>query len=228
MDETTTERANLEQRHEIGPLLEIAFVVLCILTVEWVVLPVFGKNTLVGLVPVAAAFVAMITSHVLRRESPREIGWRLDNLGKSLRVLLPLMLAGTVFLVVVGLLLGSLRFSEIQLTWPLVWTFVGLFVWGLMQQYPLQGFINRRAQMAWGSGTFSIAIVASLFALLHLPNVWLTVATFLSGLMWAWAYQKSPNLFALALSHALMTVMLVLTVPYSALHGLKVGYGYFL
>ena len=78
------------------------------------------------------------------------------------------------------------------------------------------------------TGSASVVFVASIFALLHLPNLWLTIATFLSGLMWAWVYQRVPNLLALALSHAVLTVILVLTVPYSALHGLKVGYGYFL
>ena len=228
MDETVSEKTSFGPRREIVPLLEIAFVVICVLTVEWVVLPVFGKNVIAGLVPVLAAFVAMIVSHVVRREPPRQIGWRLDNFGRSLLVLIPPMLAATVFLTMVGYSLGSLKLREVRPGWPLLSTFLGLFVWGLMQQYPLQGFINRRAQMAWGSGAFSVAIVASIFALLHLPNLWLTIATFLSGLMWAWAYQKSPNLFALGLSHALMTIVLVLTVPYSALHGLKVGYGYFL
>lgn len=228
MNEIVAQPTARERRREIVPLLEVAFVVLCVLVVEWVVLPVFGKNAMVGLVPVVAAFIAMIVSHVMRREPPHLIGWRLDNFGRSLLVLFPPMLAASVFLIVVGYSLGSLRLGEMSPTWPLLSTFLGLFVWGLMQQYPLQGFINRRTQMAWGSGTLSVVAVASIFALLHLPNIWLTLATFPSGLMWAWGYQKSPNLLALGLSHAIMTVILVLTVPYSALHGLKVGYGYFL
>ena len=97
-----------------------------------------------------------------------------------------------------------------------------------MQQYPLQGFINRRAQAVWGRGARSTLFVASVFALLHLPNPWLMLATFCGGLLWAWAYQRTPNLFALAFSHSVMTVVLVTTVPYSSLGGMRVGYGYFL
>jgi membrane protease YdiL (CAAX protease family) len=82
--------------------------------------------------------------------------------------------------------------------------------------------------MLWGAGARSTLFVASVFALLHLPNPWLTVATFCGGLLWAWAYQREPNLLAAAFSHSVMTVVLVTTVPYSALGGMRVGYGYFL
>jgi len=111
---------------------------------------------------------------------------------------------------------------------PFALTYLGLFVRGLVQQYPLQGFINRRAQMVWGRGARSTVFVASVFALLHLPNPWLTAATFCGGLLWAWQYQRAPNLLAAAFSHSLMTIVLVTTVPYSSLRGMRVGYGYFL
>jgi membrane protease YdiL (CAAX protease family) len=138
------------------------------------------------------------------------------------------MIAAALFLALVGWLCGSLRMGGIRPGWPLIVTYFWLFLWGLLQQYPLQGFINRRAQMVWGRGAGSILFVASVFALLHLPNPWLTAATFCGGLLWAWQYQRAPNLFAAAFSHSLMTVVLVTTVPYSALGGMRVGYGYFL
>jgi len=62
---------------------------------------------------------------------------------------------------------------------------------------------------------------------LHLPNPWLMAATFLGGLIWAAVYQRAPNLWALALSHALMTWVLISTLPAAALGGLRVGYKFF-
>jgi membrane protease YdiL (CAAX protease family) len=211
-----------------SPLIEISLVVLCVLVAEWAVLPLFGRNYLVGLIPVGAAFALMLLSHRARRESAREVGWRVDNIGRALTLLLPPMLAAALFLVLVGWLRGSLRLGGVRAGWATTATYFWLFVWGLTQQYPLQGFINRRAQMLWGCGARSTVFVASVFALLHLPNPWLTLATFCGGLLWAWVYQRAPNLIALALSHSLMTVVLVTTVPYSALGGMRVGYGYFL
>jgi membrane protease YdiL (CAAX protease family) len=211
-----------------APLTEISLVVFCVLVAEWAVLPLFGRNYLVGLVPVGAAFAVMFLSHRACRESAREVGWRLDNLGRALALLLPPMISAALLLAFVGWLCGSLRLGVVRAGWPLVYTYFWMTLWGLMQQYPLQGFINRRAQMVWGRGARSTAFVASVFALLHLPNPWLMLATFCGGLLWAWAYQRAPNLFALALSHSLMTVVLVTTVPYSSLGGMRVGYGYFL
>ena len=225
MSPATAERG---RRGLAGPLSEIYLVVLCVLVAEWVVPPLFGRNYLAGLVPVVAAFAFMLLSHRARRESARELGWRLDNLLRAFALLLPPMLISALFLALVGWLCGSLRVGGIRLGWPLAVAYFWLFLWGLMQQYPLQGFINRRAQMAWGPGARSILFVASVFALLHLPNTWLMAATFCGGLLWAWSYQREPNLIAAALSHSLMTVVLVTTVPYPALGGMRVGYGYLL
>ncbi|MFZ0062396.1 MAG: CPBP family intramembrane glutamic endopeptidase, partial [Pyrinomonadaceae bacterium] len=97
-------------------------------------------------------------------------------------------------------------------------------LWGLVQQYALQGFINRRAQIAWGAGPVSVLIVAVLFGAFHLPNPGLMIATFVGSLVWATVYQRAPNLFALAISHGLMTWILISTVPSHLLHGLRVGY----
>jgi len=100
-------------------------------------------------------------------------------------------------------------------------------LWGFLQQYALQGFINRRAQLVWGRGPLSVLVVALTFALLHLPNPWLMLATFAGGLVWARAYQREPNLLALGLSHGLMTWVLISAFPSAALHNLRVGYKFF-
>jgi membrane protease YdiL (CAAX protease family) len=68
--------------------------------------------------------------------------------------------------------------------------------------------------------------VAVLFAAFHLPNPGLMLATFIGGIVWAAVYQRTPNLLALALSHGIMTWIVVSTVPPWMLHGLRVGYKY--
>jgi len=208
---------------------EIASVVASAAIAEWAVIAAVGFNKAWFLPPVALAFALMIFSHRERGETLGEIGWNAAHFWPALKLLLLPMAVGALLLALAGWLwLGTaMRVGDARAGWAVWGLPVWGLLWGLLQQYVLQGFINRRAQIVWGKGARSVLLVASVFALLHLPNPWLTAATFAGGLVWAWVYQRAPNLPALALSHSLMTWVLVSTVPGSALRGLRVGFKYF-
>lgn len=197
------------------------------LVAEWVVGTLAGRGRLLLLIPVTAAVLLMLLSHRVRGESAREVGWRLDNFWEASRLLLPPMLAVLALLVGIGWYAGTLDFGR----WEGGQSIMGVpglsLVWGPLQQYALQGFINRRAQVALGRGALSVLLVALLFALFHLPNLWLTFATFAGGLLWAYVYQRAPNILAVGLSHSLMTWVMISSVPPGALHNLRVGFKYF-
>ena len=204
-------------------LWEIASVTASFLIAEWMVLPFAGNSKLVAAIPIGLAFALMLYSHRTRGETAREIGWRLDNFRRAARLLTLPVLAAAILIVGAGWLLKGLRFDGRQILEWALW----LPLWGFMQQYVLQGFINRRAQLALGRGWLSVLLVATVFALLHLPNPWLAIATFAGGLVWAHVYQRAPNLFALALSHALMSMLLAVSLPPALIKSLRVGIKYF-
>ncbi len=207
--------------------LEIVFVVFCVLVAEWAVIPVFGRNKKIGMIPIAVVLLFSALSHRARGESARDIGFNGWPFLPALRLLLLWMIPATVFLLVIGWQLGSLHFNHL-LSWrSLLLSQFWLLLWGMMQQYALQAVVNRRAQEIWGKGAWSIIFVAFLFAALHLPNVWLTGATLLGGVLWAAVYQRAPNLYALAISHSIMTTVLSSTLSSALLHGMRVGYNYF-
>lgn len=206
---------------------EIVSVVGSVVLAEWAVLALAGDSQLLLTLPVVVVLAFMFASHRLRGETARDVGWRLDNFREAARLLFLLLAPPAALLLAVGWLTGNLGL----LRWGGGQTIFGApalgVLWGLLQQYALQGFINRRAQMVWGKGWKSVLVVALVFGLLHLPNPLLTLSTFAGGLLWAYAYQRTPNLLALGLSHGLMTWALIASVPPAWLNNLRVGFKYF-
>jgi len=201
---------------------EIASVVTSCLIAEWVVLAFVGSSRIAGAIPVVLALGLMIVSHRERRETLKQIGFRVDNFLPALRLLfLPTVIAVAAILVA-----GWLRNQHLNFT-PLRPRFILVPLWALFQQYALQGFINRRVQIVLGAGWKSILIVAVIFSALHLPNPVLTVLTLIGGILWAGVYQRQPNLFALAISHTIASIVLALTLAQNLFLNLRVGFKYF-
>lgn len=203
---------------------EIALGLLPIVTVIWITPLLFQQRAAFLQANLYLSLLALgiaVASNLAHRDTLKMLGVRLDNFLSALRlVALPTAIAGLV-VVGIGLATDSLALGE-----RFLFHLRTLPPWALLQQYALQGFVHRRLQDAYGRTRKSIVGTALIFSVLHLPNPLLTVGTFIGGAVWAWVFSRQPNLFALALSHTLVSALMANALPRSLLQNMKVGWGY--
>ena len=189
-----------------------------ILVYEWWIEPVAGLPMqrvcllLLGLVPIASLY--------LHRDPPGEIGLWPAGLGRSAREVGAATLACVLPIAVLVLVvrppldLGAFRYLPIY------------FVWGFLQQLALQAFVHRRLQQSLGRPRLAAVLAALLFGSTHVPNPVLVPATTIAGWIWCRLYMRTPNLWTLAASQAVLALLVLACLPAEWVHHLKVGPGY--
>ncbi len=202
------------------PLIEITVALGLIFAAIWIA-PLLSDHKptarRIGLAMALAAGTVALASTIWRGERPADIGLRLDNFAAALKLVGPATLALAGIILAIGFATDSVRGFSIR---PTRW------LWPLVQQYLLQSFLNRRLQEIAGKGFRSVLVTALVFAGLHAPNPALMIATFVAGLVWAWSFQREPNLLAVWLSHLVLAVVLSRSLPDWLLPSMRVGWSY--
>lgn len=190
----------------------------------WVVVPVFGRSELSTALVMTAVLGVCVLAHLRSEEEERMAVWGFHRaaIRPGLKWALGLTLPTVAALLALGYELGTLRPRD-QLALRFAW----LAIWALAQQFLLQTVILREARQRFARRT-ALLVAAAVFALVHLPNPFLTPATFVTGFVWCWLYDRYPNLVPIALSHAAASLAALIALGPGITGGMRVGYGYFL
>ncbi len=165
-----------------------------------------------------------LAAHIRAGESLADLGFRLDNLGAAALAALLATISIGLILLGTGTLLGSLDFPTLA-RWPR--SLLDGIAWGTIQQYGLLCIFYRRFGELLPGRRRPLLAASAVFGLLHLPNPFLTVATFGAGALSCWLYRRAPNLIVLGIMHGIIAFLIVETLPHTITMGMRVGPGYF-
>ncbi len=188
-----------------------------ILGYMWGVEPAFGPQRMVSTLVAVAVLSLGALKHKLQGD-----GWGFD--WSEFFPALAWVAAPTALAVVVCYLAGSQKtFSVGEVSVRLAF----LIPWGLGQQFLLQTVIFHELRGKFTTGK-AIVFAAGFFAMFHVPNPFLAPVTFAAGLIWCWVYSRHQNILALAISHAVGSLGIILFLSPEVTGAMRVGYGYFL
>ena len=101
----------------------------------------------------------------------------------------------------------------------------GYVLWTLYQQFLLQDYFMPRLATLLSSNA-AIAAAAVLFALAHLPNLPLTLATLVWGMASCALFRRYRSLYVLGITQGLLGLCFAVCVPDAMHHHMRVGLGY--
>ena len=169
--------------------------------------------------PIALLFTLSVV--LARRQSRDELGMGWHGLISSLWIL-----PAAVVLAAVSIFIAR----EIGTLHPLYkadFAHVSAYVlWTIYQQFLLQDYFMDRLLRLVSNEAAAISLAGTLFAAAHLPNLALTAATLVWGIVSCAFFRRYRNLWALGLAQGLLGLCFAVCVPDALHHHLRVGLGY--
>ncbi|MFZ0299577.1 MAG: CPBP family intramembrane glutamic endopeptidase [Candidatus Sulfotelmatobacter sp.] len=102
----------------------------------------------------------------------------------------------------------------------------GYVLWTIYQQFLLQDYFMDRLLRLLSNEAAAVALAGTLFAAAHLPNLVLTAATLVWGILSCALFLRYRNLWALGVAQGLLGICFAVCVPDALHHHLRVGLGY--
>jgi hypothetical protein len=99
-------------------------------------------------------------------------------------------------------------------------------IWALMQQFLAQSFFFLRLERLLRSGRRAVFATALIFSSAHIPNPVLVPVTLFGGLLLSELFRRYRTIYLLAVAQVLVALSLLISVPATMMHDMRVGIGY--
>lgn len=137
-------------------------------------------------------------------------GFRTDNFNSVLKLILPYAIFSIALFFLIGYFQGSLN-----LKWYILILCILYPIWGVFQHYLTMSLVaGNLSECKSGKLHKSIPIFCSslLFGLIHYPDKWLMIGTFILALFYAFIFLKNRNLYVLGIFHGILGALFYYTV----------------
>ena len=168
--------------------------------------------------------VWLVASFVARRDTPKTMGWRGDNLWRAAKRAGLFFGVSSLLILAAGLFLGMVQRRPEHLVE--MRRFGGYLAFCLLQQVGLNSLVMNRLLAAFEKAEPAALVAGVVFALLHWPNPVLVPLTFVGGVGMAWLFAKERNILVLALGQAILGALVWWAFPLAWHHSMRVGPGY--
>ncbi len=195
-------------------LIELTLGYGIILFVLW--MPEFPQRILS---PIALLVTLAIV--LARRPSLDELGAGLRGLTRSLWIL-----PASIVLAIMSVLIAKYGGTLHPLYKGDLKHITGYVLWTCYQQFLMNDLFMPRLMRLLASENAAVSIAAILFAAAHLPNLPLTAATLVWGVVSCALFLRYRNLYALGLAQGVLGLCFAICVPDALHHHLRVGLGY--
>jgi len=105
-------------------------------------------------------------------------------------------------------------------------TYWAYALWSGLQQFLMQCFFLARLVRLLPTPRLAVIAATALFALAHMPNLFLILVTVLWGMVACFTFLHYRNLWTVSLAHAILGITIAIAVPGPVDHNMRVGLGY--
>jgi hypothetical protein len=170
-----------------------------------------------------AIAVWLAASFAIHRDTPRTLGWRIDNLGAATRRAGIVLGSYAITLIAIGLARGAA--TRIPQNHSSLAHLGRYFAFCIFQQVVLNSLMTNRLLELCSRRWPAAAIAGTIFAGVHWPNPVLVPLTFIAGTTMAWLFARNRNI--LAALQVILSLLVWWAFPIGWHHGLRVGPGYY-